>query len=352
MNKFALDCGTMNLVSCSKKEEQWIFKKDRNVFLELPEGSGDVSAFMSSAGNKLVKIGDRQFVLGEESVHYATFFGKELNRPFKSGLINPDESEDAITILDIIIKTLLKSDVPQTPEDFVAYGIPGTPVNQEASVTYHKETLKWLIEKHGFKAFPVNEAVAIAYSELSKTVNSKKEPMPYTGLACSFGAGMQNTALVFQGIPVFEFSIVGCGDWIDEQVAAATGKPVPDITYIKETDFDLTVDYQDREKRYLKIYYEEMLTTVVENIVKFFNKIKRLPPQLDPKYSTAESLSVAIAGGTASPKGFAELLKKKIEENKKFPLKIKEIRVPAEPLYTVARGLYLYAQAKAGDSIK
>jgi actin-like ATPase involved in cell morphogenesis len=336
--KFGLDLGTMNIVSAYKEGEKWVFRRDRNVFLELPENAADVSEFMADAGNKLITIGSKKYVIGEEAVNYATFLGQEFKRPFKTGLINPDEDETAITILDIIIKSLLKHNKSTDEQDSVVFCIPGNPVTSNRSVTYHEKTLQWLVEKTGVKAKSINEALAIIYAELGNTLHS--------GIGISFGAGMTNVCLAYKGMPIFQFSIENSGDWIDQQVAAATGKPMSDITYIKENSLDLSIDSTDRVQRYLRIYYEELINNVIGNIVKFFKSEKRLPPQLSPTNPKAETLSIAIAGGTSSPKGFADLLKKKIEENKEFPLKIKEIRVPSEPLFTVAKGLCTYAEKR------
>ena len=48
----------------------------------------------------------------------------------------------------------------------------------------------------------------------------------YTGIGISFGAGMVNLCFSMFGNPVFTFSIVNSGDWIDRQAAKATGETI------------------------------------------------------------------------------------------------------------------------------
>ena len=53
-----------------------------------------------------------------------------------------------------------------------------------------------------------------------------------------------------------------------------------------------------------------------------------------------------IAGGTSSPNGFANLFREVLEQTT-LPIKIGDIIKPDDPLYSVARGCLIAAEAAA-----
>jgi imidazole glycerol phosphate synthase subunit HisF len=111
---------------------------------------------------------------------------------------------------------------------------------------------------------------------------------------------------------------------------------------IKESELDLSVDSENRICRYYKMYYEELIDYLILNIVKKFENTKTIPPTLNAKNKTAESIPIVLAGGTSSPKGFAEMFRDRVEKSN-FPFKVDSIIVTQDPLYSVAKGLLQYA---------
>jgi hypothetical protein len=327
-----LDIGTFNIISSRRDKDRNIFRKDKDIFVELPSESGDAKAFLDMAGAKLVTIDDKNYVVGEESVNFASFLGQEYKRPLKGGLINPDEDELAIQILDVIIKGVLGE--PKEQNEKCVFCVPAEPIDEKRNVTYHQKTLEYIIKRHGFVPKAINEALAIIYAELQKN--------QLTGIGLSFGAGMTNFAMSFKGFPVFSFSIARGGDWLDNQVRQATGKTSAECNMIKESELDLSVDSENRICRYYKMYYEELIDYLILNIVKKFENTKTIPPTLNAKNKTAESIPIVLAGGTSSPKGFAEMFRDRVEKSN-FPFKVDSIIVTQDPLYSVAKGLLQYA---------
>jgi actin-like ATPase involved in cell morphogenesis len=329
------DIGTMNVISSRKSNDgKVIFKRDRDVFIELPEEATDAKSFMDQAGAKLVTIDNKHYVVGEEAVNFASFLGQEFKRPLKSGLINPNEDELAIQMLDVIISSVLGE--PKEQNEKCVFCVPAAPLDENRNVTYHQKTLEYIIQRHGYTPKAINEAQAIIYSELASN--------QLTGIALSFGAGMVNLCCTYRGFPVFSFSLARSGDWIDEQVKQATGKTSAEVTMIKETELDLSIDSENRVCRYLKNYYEELIDYVIRNIIKKFEATKTIPPILNAKNKLAESIPIVLAGGTSSCHGFAEMFRDRLEKSQ-FPFKISKIIVAQDPLYTVAKGLLNYSLA-------
>lgn len=323
--------GTMNICSARKMEDgKIIYRKERDIFIELPSESNDAKAFLDMAGTKLVSFNGKNYVVGEEAVNFASFLNQEFKRPLKSGLINPQEEDLAIQMLDIIIGGVLGK--PKEPNETCIFCIPAEPIDEKRNVSYHEKTLEYLIKRHGYTPKAINEATAIVYSELQNNSLS--------GFGISFGAGMVNVSGLWKGFPLFSFSIGRSGDWIDTQVAQATGKPASEITIEKETELDLSKEGETRIQRYLKGYYEELVDYLIRNIIRKFEE-KKTNIKIDKNSKQAEALPIVIAGGTSCPKGFAEMFRDRIEKSD-FPFKISKIIVSDEPLYTVAKGLLTY----------
>mgnify|MGYP002760256226 FL=1 len=180
----------------------------------------------------------------------------------------------------------------------------------------------------GYDAEPINEGMAVIYSELAD--NS------FTGLGISFGAGMTNVCLAYYAVPVMKFSVARGGDWVDEQAAQATGTPVDKVTSIKEDGFEL--DFQTDVggvEGALSIYYENLLEYVIKRIVNEVDE-EDIEEGLD--------VPVVVTGGTASPNGFEKLFEDHLEDSP-LPFSVSGVSHAEEPLYSVARGALVAARS-------
>jgi len=88
---------------------------------------------------------------------------------------------------------------------------------------------------------------------------------------------------------------------------------------------------------------------LIRNIIKKF-EVSKINSKLSKKSSQAEALPIVVAGGTSIPKGFAEMLRDRVEKSD-FPFKISKIIVAADPLYTVAKGLAKYGEVQVKSQI-
>jgi len=155
-------------------------------------------------------------------------------------------------------------------------------------------------------------------------------------LGISFGAGMVNVCFANSGFPVFEFSIVNSGDWIDKMAAKATGETSTFINKEKEK-LDLTVDSDSLVQRAIKAQYEIMVQKTV-------TEIKRgLEESNNKARNPGHPIDIVISGGTSSPKGFKELFADIVEKSH-LPIDLGDIIRPKDPLYSVARGCLFAAE--------
>ena len=319
-----LDIGTMNIICAEKEGEDVVFMQQRNAFMNLD--SNDLTKNMLDTSKVLYVEEDNGIsLLGEDAFKFATIFEKEARRPMSQGIISPREKE-AIPIMKLIVERVLG--IPKSKNEVLCVSTPADPIDVDLDVLYHKKTMEALTKAMNYETYVIDEGLAVIYSELSE--------YNFTGIGISVGAGLTNVTLAYLGTPLLSFSIARGGDWIDAQVAKSTGLPKEHVTHTKETISRLSKQVKmGSPEGALTIYYEALMTYVIENLNKRLAKIT--PPKV--------AFPVAIAGGSASPEGFFELFEKKLRESK-LRVQISKIKMARDPLHSVARGCLIAARTQ------
>lgn len=333
------DCGTYNLVCCTRDEEKakegkeaFIYDKEVNAFIEIPLEDDLVYNMMDTAEVPLIKRAKKAYALGEKAVRFAyTIPGLELKRPMKDGCVNPQEKE-AYELLNNMVQNLLDGNV-KAHNEVLYYSVPANAVNIETDADFHASMLKSIFNGYesdqGFKvsAHPINEGLALVYAEL-KANN-------YSGLGISFGAGMVNLCFAMFGMPVFSFAIVNSGDWIDKMAAKATGESV---TYINQQKMNVKLNQNPTTlvERAIQTQYRIMIEKTIK-------EIKKGLAECGKKARVDKPIDVVIAGGTSLPEGF-DLLFRDILTQAELDLPIGNIVRPADPLFSVSRGCLIAAE--------
>ena len=314
-----IDIGTMNLISAVSNPSDGSIKTKslRNVFLEVSkasDGTIDLAKVYHTVIDGII------YVLSGDAYKFANIFNKEISRPMKTGLLNPaflDSSE----ILGTMIRDLVGKN---TNGDVCAFSVPAPSVDHENDIVYHRGMIQKIIKSLGYKPLAVNEGAAVIFSEC---------PVDKTGIGISFGAGMTNVAVVYQGMPGMTFSIARGGDWIDHSTSRSLNGLDSRITAIKESGFDIN-DARVGTKRERKIreaislYYAELVEYVINNIIiQLTNTEIELPV----------SLPIVLSGGTCKAKGFTTMVKN-ILDGYELPFEVSEVRRATEPLEAVAKG--------------
>jgi actin-like ATPase involved in cell morphogenesis len=312
-----IDVGTMNIVSAQQEGNETVFVSQRNSFVEI-EYSDMADRMLSRSDVLHIRKDDQVYVVGDDALNFANIFSEETRRPMKQGILSSDE-QSAIPMIKLIIEQVVGE--PDRPNERVYFSTPADPIDSELSTLYHQKTLESFLGDMGYDPEPINEGMAVIYSELADN--------NFTGLGISFGAGMTNVCLSYYAVPVMTFSVARGGDWIDEQTATATGESVDKVTSIKEEDFrlDFTTDAGGVEGA-LSIYYDNLLDYVIENVAEETNE-EDVEEGLD--------VPVVVTGGTASPRGFEKLFEERLEKAN-IPFSVSGVRKADEPLYSVARG--------------
>jgi actin-like ATPase involved in cell morphogenesis len=319
-----LDVGTMNIVCAEKEGDATKYIMQRNAFLEL-EASELTRNMLDAAKVLYIQKDDRFYILGEDAFKFANVFKRNVRRPMKFGIISPDEKE-SIPMIKLIIEKVV---APPAYDGEVLYvSSPANPVDLNVSVLYHKKTIEALSKRLGYDTNVIDEGLAVIYSELSK--------YNFTGVGISIGAGLTNVTVAYMATPIVSFSIARGGDWIDEQVAIATGLTRERVTSIKEKDFSLDSEFElGSVEGAISIYYDALITYIIQNLKRKLTEVT--PPEAE--------FPIAIAGGSTKPRGFLDLFERRLEEAK-LSIDVSKIKRAQEPLYSVARGCLIAALTK------
>jgi actin-like ATPase involved in cell morphogenesis len=334
MTRIGFDAGTYNLVACTRNEKNdFLYKREVNAFLEMPLENKFVFNMMKKAGVPLILREDANlaYALGEAAIEMAyTMPQIELRRPMKDGCVNPKE-KDAFQIMNIMIHSLIGN--VDFDKSIVYYTVPANAINTETDADYHGKLLDAIFKAYKsetgntVQAFPINEALALIYAELADK--------NFTGVGISCGAGQINICFAIFGAPVFAFSIVNSGDWIDKQAAKATNESIAFINKEKHK-IDLTKEPTSLIERAIQTQYRLMIEKTVSGIKKGVEDTAK-------KAKTGAPIDFVIAGGTSSPPGFDTLFKEVLFQSQ-LPIDIGRVIRPDDPLFAVARGALVAAE--------
>ena len=319
-----LDVGTMNIVSARLSGEKVVTKRVRDAFIDL-----DLEAKKTLRLSKVnyVEEAGNLIVLGDSALTMANLFKREVRRPLARGVISAGELE-AQKILSLLCFNVLNHPIIEGEHCF--YSVPASPIDDpEQDVVYHQEVFRKILTEHGYMPHPMNEAMAIVYSQCARE--------NFSGLAVSFGSGMCNVALAYQTVKGMEFSLARGGDYIDGHAAKAMGSTASRMCSIKEKGVDLA-NPQSREEEAIVLYVRALIKYCLENIAGQFRRVQNT-------INLPEPVPFIISGGTTKAGGFIAVFKEEFEAIKKrgFPIPISEIRLATDPMTAVAEGLLILA---------
>lgn len=330
-----LDIGTMNILSARQVEGKVSTKRVRDAFIDL-----------ETEARKALKMGKVTFyedpdrgqliVLGDSALNMANLFKREVRRPLAKGVISAGELDAQEVLSKLIFMTL---DEPLVNKEHCFYSVPAEPIDiSDQDIVYHTEVFRQIIEEHGYSAHPMNEAMAIIYSQCADT--------NFSGLAVSYGSGMVNIALAYQTMMGLSFSLARGGDFIDQHAAKAIGSTASRMCSIKEKGgFDLSNPPKgNREAEAISLYIRSLIKYSLENIAE---KVRRERSGAD----LADPVPFVVSGGTSMAEGFMTVFNEEFEQIKKrgFPITISEIRKAKNPMTAVAEGLLVLAMQEHED---
>jgi hypothetical protein len=326
MNK-GLDIGTNMLVAGHMDESgEPVFKMQRDAFYRIVPKTevnrNSIRMSLDRRGSNFIVDSDGSFiVVGEDALEIAIERNDKAQRPMQKGVISPKE-KSSLPMLKLLLETLLG---PGEEGDICIYSVPAKPIDSYFDIMYHTEMMGLYIGKMGYNAIPINEAFAIALSEL---LNDN-----LTGIALSYGAGMTNVVVVHEGDPLVEFSVTRAGDFIDQSVGNALDISPSLVQMDKEAGTDL-FNPTSKIMEAVSVYYNSVISYTLKNIAfELGQREKELPLFREP-------VPIIVSGGLTLANGFvrkAETILKGLD----FPIKISEVRRAESPMTAVANGCLL-----------
>jgi hypothetical protein len=129
---------------------------------------------------------------------------------------------------------------------------------------------------------------------------------------------------------VLSFSIPKAGDYIDSNATQITGERANRIRRVKEESFHFNGFFSDKLQQVISVYYDDMIRSLVAALKDGFTRVSNLP-----KFNRA--IPIVRSGGTALPAGFRDRFEALVM-NQDSPVRISEVRLAQNPLYSTAKG--------------
>jgi hypothetical protein len=338
MKKLGLDIGTKNIVLCWRDENDKIKTRyEVNGYIILPQYDAFTEQLLIRNRVPYVKRGKELIAIGQKAENLAFSFNKTLRRPMAEGGVSKTD-DDAQEIMAMIIKGIIgKLD----SDAVIYYCTTAKAINSEnLNIDFHKKIVKLIIEGYGdskIQANHINEARCLIINE------------PNEAIGISWGAGTVTVHAGIFGVPIFEFSVVGAGDFVDVESAKRFGydplksgnesRETPTTICRRKEQLDISKIPDDNVGQTIVLMYEILIENVVNGIIKGLNENK-------DKFRFDKPISIINAGGTSMPVGFINLLTKKLNEVKdQIPMLIGDIKLVPDPLFAVSHGCLAAAEA-------
>ena len=320
-----IDIGTSFIGCCERdgRHGSVRFRYERDAFFEIDHGDF-TKGMLNKSSVKYIQKGENLYIVGNEALNFANMFHRNTRRPLRTGIISPREKE-ALPMVELLIRSVAGK--PSSQGEIAYYSVPGAPIDKSFNTVYHEKVLKGFLTKLGYSTKPINEGLAVIYSELANE--------GFTGVGLSFGGGMVNFCLALMSVPIISFSLTKAGDWIDEQAAEATNETATRVCSVKEAGIDLNGNYSGGIEKALSIYYDYLIEYVVENIKKELEKQERIPRFDKP-------IPVVLSGGSALPKGFADRFRTILKKHK-LPLEVGKVQTAPDMMKAVSKGAMVAA---------
>jgi len=326
-----LDIGTSFIISAEEVEGKVIYTSFRDAFYRIKPATIMAGKMIAKGLKDMPHFKDEDgsyVIVGQDAINKAIERNQSALRPLFRGVISPREPQ-ARRVLKFILSQLVGS--PEKQGEILVYSIPAEPIDQsdeDFNTGYHEDVLRKDLGELGWDARPLNEAEAICYSELDND--------DYTGISCSWGAGMVNVCVMSSGEPIITFSTTKSGDYIDRMAAQSTGQEDSVVQVEKEnSDFTVGEENDNPILSAVSAYYVRLIDYTIRHLAARLRASKDLP-----KFTI--SIPVIVSGGTSKAKGFVEAFRNRISQED-FPVEIKEVRHAKDPLRAVARGCMLAA---------
>ena len=351
MSNLGIDIGTKTIVLSYKDAKgktgyiseingYWIFERATPFIENMLNDPNKIRSDGTKRPARYFKENDSIVIIGKDAEEFAYSKNDTLMRPMAEGGISPDDL--AMTVLTAVIHGLIGMAENQIGkfEDPVklCYCTTANALNRQNNIAYHERAVDLVLNSY-------ETTNKLEYNKIKEShaivINMSPDG---SGIGISWGAGTVTVSYVKYGLEVYSFCWVGAGDWIDTQVAMRHGydpeasrfkkksKETPTTVAKKKQDIDLTpgIEQKDRLSLDIVLHYDVLINQVVDGIIQGFE-------ENESEARIEDGITVFMAGGTSSPKGFTERVKAAFAKSS-TPFEIKAVKRHDNPLLCVSEG--------------
>jgi hypothetical protein len=249
----------------------------------------------------------------------------------------PEEDPLSRQLAAALVDALLP--VPRAAGDICCLTLP-----HEAAAPGRQSTIEWqffsrLVRMRGYQPLLVPRSQALVVAELGQR--------GFTGLGLLIDASTSELVLAHQGKVLVQATTPRGGDWIDEQLARKTERIVWDMEGNGYVDVDSVGQWkaqsapslmfpQNDEVQLLAYLYQQLL----DDLVGVFGIRCRECREVTTLHGP---LPLVCWGGPTHADGFVPVAAERLARGG-LPLTVGDIRVVANPTYTIARGCLVLAE--------
>jgi hypothetical protein len=312
-----LDLGSVYLRASARRADggQVLYSVERNAFLDV-RGDGFTQSTLRKFGIDCVVRGAKAYVLGNRAFELATVFDKPVRRPLKQG--PGAEPEGALLARELLELVLGRA---RQPEEICVYSVAGEPADGGQGFLYHQGVLENALRSLGYHPRPMIESHLIIQGEF--------RTQDFTGIGITCGGGAFNVCVACKGLPALTFSTSRGGDWVDENVAQALGRPVAQVCATKERGMHLYRP-EDPVEGAVAIYYRHLLQDLLETLKRKIGESGWMP-------SFPRPIDIVCAGGSAMVGGFLEMFREELRKAA-LPIPVGDVRLAEDPMRAVVTG--------------
>lgn len=270
-----LDIGTSFLIAAAKDGNKEVYNIQRDCYFVIPaENKRAIKIAEGSGGNFIYnKDSEEYYLIGQDAINFAnlisTFLDKEavdrnqnvqLRRPMSQGVLNPRDRLGA-QMLEVLIEGVIGGIVKGNDDDsgVVFFSVPADPVDGDFNTIFHTSRIEQKLEDMGYEPHPLNEGLAVIYSEApSVVVDGEEIPFSGIGISCLCPGTKVYTdggIVSIEDVQVGDNVITHKGRW-QNVYAVITKKFSGIMTRIKVRGCPYVYDLVDNHKLYIKRHGE------------------------------------------------------------------------------------------------
>lgn len=259
----------------------------------------------------------------------------------------PEGDPPARQLLAALIEAVLP--VPTVANELCGLTLSGESASETADDASTREFLIRLVQLRGYTPRLVHPGMAVVLAELVAD--------GFTGIGLSFGAAACHACLANRGQVIATCVIPRGGNWIDEQIAIASGLYQWDNEGNRYLDVNTASRWKEASETSLSDVesgsrietltraYAQLLDDVASAMGKAL-KSSLLTPEAWP------AMTVVACGGPTRVPGFSEMLDQTIRR-KEWPVRMKRLRIADDADFTIPRGSLIQVEvdAEGGDAL-